>query len=120
MDLTVKNRTARRIPGVDKSIKVMNIEEQVTAKVTELGDLITSVKGSVIVIGLMPIEEENKSAVIASMHGNSAVLTEAVAKVLSNDTASPIAKVISKGIAFANIYKMLGERADETIVKTND
>ena len=49
------------------------------------------------------------------------MLTEAVAKLLSNDSAAAVRNIIEKGFAFANLYKIMGGgRADATEVETHE
>ena len=49
------------------------------------------------------------------------MLTEAVAKLLSNDSAAAVRNIIEKGFAFANLYKLMGGgRADATEVETHE
>lgn len=65
--------------------------------------------------------KKNESCTIASLQGNGAVLTEAVAKLLSNDGAAAIRNIIEKGFALANLYKIMGGgKADATEVETHE
>ena len=99
----------------------MTNQEKVTAKIKELSEAVNEAKGSVMVIGLIDTDKKNESCVIASLQGNGAVLTEAVAKLLSNDGATAIRHIIEKGFAFANLYKIMGGgRADATEVETHE
>lgn len=47
----------------------MNKQESITQKVNELREAVRASKGSVMVIGIAPTENENESVIIASLQG---------------------------------------------------
>lgn len=99
----------------------MTEQEKVTAKIKELSEAVSAAGGSVMVIGLIDTDKKNESCVIASLQGNGTVLTEAVAKLLSNENATAIRRIIEKGFVFASLYKIMGcGKADATEVETHE
>lgn len=90
-------------------------QEKVTAKVKELAETVTAAKGSVLVIGL--IEGEDESSVIAAVQGKPVMITDAIAKLVSNDSANAISKMLKEGLALAALYKIAGRHADKVEVE---
>lgn len=90
-------------------------QDKVTAKVKELADTVTAAKGSVLVIGL--IEGEGESSVIAAVQGKPVMITDAIAKLVSNDSANAISKMLKEGLALAALYKIAGHHADKVEVE---
>lgn len=90
-------------------------QDKVTAKVKELTDTVTAAKGSVLVIGL--IEGEGESIVIAAVQGKSVMITDAIAKLVSNDSAKAISKMLKEGLALAALYKIAGHHDDKVEVE---
>ena len=90
-------------------------QEKVTAKVKELAETVTAAKGSVLVIGL--IEGESESSVIAAVQGKPVMITDAIAKLVSNDSANAISKMLKEGLALAALYKIAGHHADKVEVE---
>ena len=90
-------------------------QDKVTAKVKELAETVTAAKGSVLVIGL--IEGEDKSTVIAAMQGKTVMITDAIAKLVSNDSANAISKMLKESLALAALYKIAGHHADKVEVE---
>lgn len=86
-------------------------QDKVTAKVKELAETVTAAKGSVLVIGL--IEGESESSVIAAVQGKPVMITDAIAKLVSNDSANAISKMLKEGLALAALYKIAGRHADK-------
>lgn len=89
--------------------------ENVQKKLAELGEAVTAAKGSVLVIGL--IKGEGESSVIAAVQGKPAMITDAIAKLVSNDSANAISKMLKKGLALAALYKIAGLHADKVEVE---
>lgn len=90
-------------------------QDKVTAKVKELAETVTAAKGSVLVIGL--IEGEGESGVIAAVQGKPVMITDAIAKLVSNDSANAISKMLKEGLALAALYKIAGHHADKVEVE---
>ena len=90
-------------------------QDKVTAKVKELAETVTAAKGSVLVIGL--IEGEGESSVIAAVQGKPVMITDAIAKLISNDSANAISKMLKEGLALAALYKIAGHHADKVEVE---
>lgn len=90
-------------------------QDKVTAKVKELAETVTAAKGSVLVIGL--IKGESESSVIAAVQGKPVMITDAIAKLVSNDSANAISKMIKEGLALAALYKITGRHADKVEVE---
>ena len=90
-------------------------QDKVTAKVKELVETVKTAKGSVLVIGL--IEDEGESSVIAAMQGKSVMITAAIAKLVSDDCANAISKMLKEGLALADLYKIAGYHADKVEVE---
>ena len=90
-------------------------QDKVTAKVKELAETVTAAKGSVLVIGL--IKGEGESSVIAAVQGKPAMITDAIAKLVSNDSANAISEMLKKGLALAALYKIAGHHADKVEVE---
>ena len=90
-------------------------QDKVTAKVKELAETVTAAKGSVLVIGL--IDGEGESSVIAAVQGKPVMITDAIAKLVSNDSANAISKMLKEGLALAALYKIAGHRADKVEVE---
>ena len=88
-------------------------QDKVTAKINELTETVTAANGSVLVIGL--IKGEDKSCVIAAVKGKPVMITEAIAKLVSNDNA--ISKMLKEGLSLAALYKIAGCHADKVEVK---
>ena len=91
-------------------------QDKVTAKVKELAETVTAANGSVLVIGL--IEGGDESCVIAAVQGKPVMITEAIAKLVSNDSAGAVAKIIIEGMALGAIFKIAGRHADKEVVET--
>lgn len=93
------------------------IENQgkVTAKVKELVETVAAAKGSVLVIGL--IEGEDESNVIAAVQGEPVMITNAIAKLVSNNSDYAISKMLKEGLALADLYKTAGIHADKEEVQ---
>lgn len=90
-------------------------QDKVTAKVKELAETVTAAKGSVLVIGL--IEGEDESTVIAAMQGKTVMITDAIAKLVSNNSNYAISKVLKESLALTAMYKVLGIHADKEEVE---
>lgn len=90
-------------------------QDKVTAKVKELAETVTAAKGSVLVIGL--IEGEGESSEIAAVQGKPVMITDAIAKLVSNDSANAISKMLKEGLALAALYKIAGHHADKVEVE---
>lgn len=90
-------------------------QDKVTAKVKELAETVTAAKGSVLVIGL--IEEEDESTVIAAMQGKTVMITDAIAKLVSNNSNYAISKVLKESLALTVMYEVLGIHADKEEVE---
>ena len=90
-------------------------QDKVTAKVKELTETVTAAKGSVLVIGL--IDGEDESSVIAAVQGKPVMITDAIAKLVSNDSANAISKMLKEGLALAALYKIAGHHADKVEVE---
>ena len=86
-------------------------QDKVTAKVKELAETVTAAKGSVLVIGL--IEGESESSVISAVQGKPVMITDAIAKLVSNNSANAISKMLKEGLALAALYKIAGRHADK-------
>ena len=89
--------------------------DKVTAKINELTETVTAANGSVLVIGL--IKGGDESCVIAAVKGNPVMITEAIAKLVSNDNANAISKMLKEGLSLAALYKIAGCHADKVEVK---
>lgn len=92
-------------------------QDKVTAKVKELAETVTAAKGSVLVIGLIEGEGEGESSVIAAVQGKPVMITYAIAKLVSNDSANAISKMLKEGLALAALYKIAGHHADKVEVE---
>ena len=90
-------------------------QDKVTAKVKELAETVKAAKGSVLVIGL--IEGEGESSVIAVVQGKPVMITDAIAKLVSNDSANAISKMLKEGLALVALYKIAGHHADKVEVE---
>ena len=90
-------------------------QDKVTAKVKELAETVKAAKGGVLVIGL--IEGEGESSVIAAVNGKRAMIVDAIAKLVSNDSANAISKMLKEGLALAALYKIAGRHADKVEVE---
>ena len=90
-------------------------QDKVTAKVKELAETVTAAKGSVLVIGL--IEGEDESTVIAAMQGKTVMITDAIAKLVSNNSNYAISKVLKESLALTVMYEVLGIHADKEEVE---
>ena len=88
-------------------------QDKVTAKINELTETVTAANGSVLVIGL--IKGGDESCVIAAVKGKPVMITEAIAKLVSNDNA--ISKMLKEGLSLAALYKIAGYHADKVEVK---
>lgn len=89
--------------------------ENVQKKIAELCETVTAAKGSVLVIGL--IKGEGESSVIAAVQGKPVMITDAIAKLVSNDSANAISKMLKEGLALADLYKITGHHADKVEVE---
>lgn len=92
-------------------------QDKVTAKVKELAETVTAANGSVLVIGLIE-GGGDESCVIAAVQGKPVMITEAIAKLVSNDSAGAVAKIIKEGMALGAIFKIAGRHADKEVVET--
>ena len=90
-------------------------QDKVTAKINELTETVTAANGSVLVIGL--IKGGDESCVIATVMGKPVMITEAIAKLVSNDSANAISKMLKEGLSLAALYKIAGCHADKVEVK---
>ena len=97
-------------------IKVLTKMENVKKKMAELCEAVAA-KGSVLVIGL--IEGQGDSSVIAAAQGKPVMITDAIAKLVSDDSAYAISKMLEEGLALAALYKIAGHHADKVEVETN-
>lgn len=88
-------------------------QDKVTAKINELTETVTAANGSVLVIGL--IKGGDESCVIAAVKGKPVMITEAIAKLVSNDNA--ISKMLKEGLSLAALYMIAGCHADKVEVK---
>lgn len=88
-------------------------QDKVTAKINELTETVTAANGSILVIGL--IKGGDESCVIAAVKGKPVMITEAIAKLVSNDNA--ISKMLKEGLSLAALYKIAGCHADKVEVK---
>jgi len=91
-------------------------QDKVTAKVKELAETVTAAKGSVLVIGLIE-RGGDESCVIAAVQGKPVMITEAIAKLVSNDSANAVSKMLKEGLALAALYKIAGRHADKVEVE---
>lgn len=89
-------------------------QDKVTAKINELTEAVTAANGSILVIGLIKGDE---SCVIAAVKGKPVMITEAIAKLVSNDNANAISKMLKEGLSLAALYKIAGCHADKVEVK---
>ena len=90
-------------------------QDKVTAKVKELAETVTAAKGSVLVIGL--IKGQGEDCVIAAAQGKPVMITDAIAKLVSDDNANAISKMLKEGLALAALYKIAGHHADKVEVE---
>ena len=90
-------------------------QDKVTAKVKELVETVTAAKGSVLVIGL--IKGGDESCVIAAVKGKPIMITEAIAKLVSNNSNYAISKVLKESLALTAMYEVLGIHADKVEVE---
>ena len=90
-------------------------QDKVTAKINELTETVTAANGSILVIGL--IKGGDESCVIAAVKGKPVMITEAIAKLVSNDNANDISKMLKEGLSLAALYKIAGCHADKVEVK---
>ena len=81
----------------------------------ELREEVAAKGGNVIIIGL--IEGEGESSVIAAVQGKPVMITDAIAKLVSNDSANAISKMLKEGLALAALYKIAGHHADKVEVE---
>lgn len=91
-------------------------QDKVTAKVKELAETVTAANGSVLVIGL--IEGGDENCIIGAVQGKPSKITEAIAKLVSDDSAGAVAKIIKEGMALGAIFKIAGRHADKVEVET--
>lgn len=91
-------------------------QDKVTAKVKEMAETVTAANGSVLVIGL--IEGEDENCIIGTVQGKPSKITEAIAKLVSNDSAGAVAKIIKEGMALGAIFKIAGRHAGKVEVET--
>ena len=91
-------------------------QDKVTAKINELTETVTAANGSILVIGLIK-GGGNESCVIAAVKGKPVMITEAIAKLVSNDNANAISKMLKEGLSLAALYKIAGCHADKVEVK---
>ena len=77
----------------------------------ELCEAVAAKGGNVIIIGL--IEGESESSVIAAVQGKPVMITDAIAKLVSNNSANAISKMLKEGLALAALYKIAGRHADK-------
>ena len=89
--------------------------ENVKKKMAELREEVAAKGGNVIIIGL--IEGEGESSVIAAVQGKPVMITDAIAKLVSNDSANAISKMLKEGLALAALYKIAGHHADKVEVE---
>jgi len=52
------------------------------------------------------------------VQGKPVMITEAIAKLVSNDSAGAVAKIIKEGMALGAIFKIAGRHADKEVVET--
>ena len=90
-------------------------QDKVTAKINELTETVTAANGSILVIGL--IKGGDESRVIAAVKGKPVMITEAIAKLVSNDNANAISKMLKEGLSLAALHKIAGCHADKVEVK---
>ncbi len=90
----------------------MNKQEAITQKVNELGEAVRASKGSVMVIGIAP-ENENESVIIASLQGRGRAVAEAVGKVMVSKTGEVLRTVIQEGVMLSCIMAASGVKADK-------
>ena len=91
----------------------MNKQEAITQKVNELGEAVRASKGSVMVIGIAPTENENESVIIASLQGRGRAVAEAVGKVMVSKTGEGLRTVIQEGVMLSCIMTASGVKADK-------
>lgn len=89
----------------------MNKQEAITQKVNELGEAVRASKGSVMVIGIAPTENENESVIIASLQGRGRAVAEAVGKVRVSKTGEVLRTVIQEGVMLSCIMAASGVKA---------
>ena len=89
--------------------------ENVKKKMAELREEVAAKGGNVIIIGL--IKGEGESSVIAAVQGKPVMITNAIAKLVSNDSANAISEMLIKGLALAALYKIAGHHADKVEVE---
>lgn len=51
------------------------------------------------------------------MQGKPVMITEAIAKLVSNDSANAVSKMLKEGLALAALYKIAGRHADKVEVE---
>lgn len=51
------------------------------------------------------------------MQGKPVMITDAIAKLVSNDSANAISKMLKEGLALAALYKIAGRHADKVEVE---
>lgn len=91
----------------------MNKQETITQKVNELSEAVRACKGSVMVIGVAPTENENESAIIVSLRGNSHAVSGSIAKVMISKSGGVINGIIKEGVALSYVMAMAGVKADK-------
>ena len=91
----------------------MNKQETITQKVKELGEAVRASKGSVMVIGIAPTENENQSVIIASLQGSDRAVAKAVGKVMVSKTGEVLRTVIQEGVILSCIMAASSAKADK-------
>ena len=90
-------------------------QDKLTANINELTETVTAANDSILVIGL--IKGGDESCVKAAVKGKPVMITEAIAKLVSNDNANAISKMLKEGLSLAALYKIAGCHADKVEVK---
>lgn len=86
----------------------MKKNEEVTAKVKELTAAIEAAGGSVMIVGNIPSEDENKGMVAAALHGKSSDISEGFARLLMNENAATFQRIINNAQIITLVVAMRG------------
>lgn len=97
----------------------MTNQEKVAAKIEELIEVVKEANGSVMVIGHIDTDKKDENCVLSHVSGFTMGLIEAVAHLLIKHGEKPMSSIIKKGLAFANLYKVMDAgSADVTEIET--
>ena len=84
----------------------MTNQEKVNAKIKELQEAVTEVKGSVMVISVIDTDKEER-CVTTGVSGYASTLSEAIANQMTRKDETAESKIIKKGFALAKLYKAM-------------